>query len=56
MFIFRNYLDTFVHNPQYVVTLDNDEEDNLCTLIVSLMQKGRRAMKKDGVGMLSIGN
>eukprot|EP00092_Neocalanus_flemingeri_P017950 GFUD01019424.1.p1 GENE.GFUD01019424.1~~GFUD01019424.1.p1 ORF type:complete len:557 (+),score=139.71 GFUD01019424.1:131-1801(+) len=54
----RNFLETFVHNPQYIVTLedpDDDDEDDLCTLIVSLMQKGRRALKHEGAGMLSIG-
>ena len=55
----RNFLETFVHNPQFFVTLsvpDDDDEDGLCTLIVSLMQKGRRQLKHEGVGMLSIGN
>ena len=55
---FRNYLDSFVHNPQFFVTLctpDEDDEDDLCTLIVSLMQKGRRQLKHEGVGMLSVG-
>jgi len=54
----RNFLETFVHNPQFFVTLsvpDDDDEDGLCTLIVSLMQKGRRQLKHEGVGMLSIG-
>lgn len=57
----RNYLETFIHNPQYFVTLEEVDEDgdgepdDLCTLIVSLMQKGRRALKHEGVGMLSIG-
>ena len=56
---FRNFLETFIYNPQYFVTLsvpDDDEEGNLCTLIVSLMQKGRRQLRHEGVGMLSIGN
>ena len=47
-----------MHNPQFFVTLsvpDDDDEDGLCTLIVSLMQKGRRQLKHEGVGMLSIG-
>lgn len=53
----RNYLESFVHNPQFFVTLSvpDDDEDNLCTLIVSLMQKGRRQLKHEGVGMLSVG-
>jgi len=54
----RNFLETFIHNPQFLVTLEDvDEEDDepLCTLIVSLMQKGRRALRHEGVSMLSIG-
>ena len=38
------------------LSVPDDDEDNLCTLIVSLMQKGRRALRHEGVGMLSIGN
>ena len=48
-----------MHNPQFYVTLsvpDDEDEENLCTLIVSLMQKGRRELKHEGVGLLSIGN
>ena len=58
MLIHRNFLETFITNPQYIVTLedsDDDDDDDLCTLIVSLMQKGRRALKLKGVDLLSIG-
>merc|ERR1719167_1464782 len=54
----RNFLETFVTNPQFPITLvdpDDDDEDDLCTLIVSLMQKGRRALKHEGAELLSIG-
>ena len=34
---------------------DDDDEDELCTCIVSLMQKGRRAMRDDGMDTLTIG-
>ena len=34
---------------------DDDDDDDLCTLIVSLMQKGRRLHKHEGAGMLSVG-
>ena len=34
---------------------DDDDDDDLCTLIVSLMQKGRRLLKHEGAGMLSVG-
>jgi len=54
----RNFLETFVLNPQYIVELgdpDDEEEDELCTLIVSLMQMNRRAMRDEGLGYLSVG-
>ncbi len=54
----RNYLDTFAMNPQYRVTItdpDEDDDDNLCTAIVSLMQKGRRALRDEGLDTLTIG-
>lgn len=52
----RNFLETFIHNPQFLVSwddlikpvghgpqvtledVDEDDEEPLCTLIVSLMQ------------------
>ena len=54
----RNNLTTFAQNPQYFVTLqDNDQcdEDQLSTIIVSLIQKRRRNCDSDDA-MLSIGN
>ena len=54
----RNYLESFAQNPQYRITVtdpDDDDDDNLCTVIVSLMQKGRRAMRDEGMGCLTIG-
>ena len=43
-------------NPQYWITVtDPDYEDNLCTVIVLFMQKGRRAMRDEGMGYLTIG-
>ena len=57
--MFRTYLETFALNPQYVITVhnpDDEDDDNLCTLIVSLMQKRSRSCKNDGIGLLSIGN
>ena len=56
----RNFIDTFASNPQFLIKLvdsDNDE-DELCTCVVSLMQKGSRkkkALSKTGGGALSIG-
>jgi len=54
----RNYVETFASNPQFIITLedpDDDDEDELCTCIVSLMQKGRRAMRDEGLDTLTIG-
>ncbi|XP_015833872.1 calpain-A isoform X3 [Tribolium castaneum] len=55
----RNFLDTFSHNPQYRVTLDEVDEgddDDKCTLIVALMQKNRRQMRRSvGPDLLTIG-
>ncbi len=55
----RNYLDSFASNPQYFITVedpDEEDDDNLCTVIVSLMQKGRRAMRDEGLDTLTIGS
>ena len=52
----RNHLNTFHLNPQYSVTLtDPDEEDDtdLCCLVVSLIQKRER--NQDDDQLLSIG-
>ena len=57
--LFRNFLGTFVTNPQHRVTLvdiDEEDDDDLCTMLVSLTQKGRRALRHEGLGMLTIGN
>ena len=34
---------------------DDDDDEELCTCIVSLMQKGRRAMRDEGLDTLTIG-
>lgn len=52
------FADTFWHNPQYIITLedpDEDDEESLCTVIVALMQKNRRAQRKMGAECLTIG-
>ena len=57
--MFRTYLETFALNPLYVITVhnpDDEDDDNLCTLSVSLMQKRSRSSKNDGIGLLSMGN
>lgn len=54
----RNNLQTFALNPQYLITLvdhDEDDEDDLCTLIVALMQKNHRSKRKMGLDSLTIG-
>lgn len=54
----RNYLDTFWHNPQYVITLtdpDFDDDEGKCTVIVALMQKNRRSRRNMGSDCLTIG-
>ncbi|XP_039954339.1 calpain-A isoform X2 [Bactrocera tryoni] len=54
----RNFLDTFWHNPQYVITLadpDEDDDDGKCTVIVALMQKNRRSKRNMGMECLTIG-
>ncbi|XP_067007656.2 calpain-B [Anabrus simplex] len=54
----RNFLETFSHNPQYQITLeeiDEDDDENKCTVVIALMQKNRRSQKMMGVEVLSIG-
>ncbi|XP_030387749.1 calpain-A isoform X2 [Scaptodrosophila lebanonensis] len=54
----RNFLDTFWHNPQYIITLvdpDEEDEEGLCTVIVALMQKNRRSKRNMGMECLTIG-
>ncbi|XP_048586552.1 calpain-B isoform X2 [Nematostella vectensis] len=40
----RNFLETFHTNPQFRITLHdgNEDEDNLSTVVIALMQKDRR--------------
>ncbi|XP_053315306.1 calpain-2 catalytic subunit [Spea bombifrons] len=56
----RNFPDTFWINPQYVIKLDeadDDPDDNEegCTFIVGLIQKNRRKQRKMGEDMHTIG-
>lgn len=53
----RNFIDTFHINPQYIFTVevDDDDEDGLGSVIVALMQKDRRKQRMIGVSNLSIG-
>jgi len=53
----RNFIDTFHINPQYIFTVevDEDDDDGLGTVIIALMQKDRRKQKKIGGSNLTIG-
>uniref|UniRef100_A0A4D5R9T0 Calpain B n=1 Tax=Scolopendra viridis TaxID=118503 RepID=A0A4D5R9T0_SCOVI len=54
----RNYIETFWYNPQYLITLedpDEDDDEDKCTVIIALMQKNRRAQRKKGLDHLTIG-
>ncbi|XP_069001089.1 calpain-2 catalytic subunit-like [Embiotoca jacksoni] len=56
----RNYPNTFWMNPQFVIKLDEvdddpDDGEEGCTFIVGLMQKNRRRMRKMGEDMETIG-
>ncbi|KAL7833964.1 hypothetical protein AOLI_G00289240 [Acnodon oligacanthus] len=56
----RNYKRTFWMNPQFVIKLneeDDDPDDNHtgCSFVVSLVQKNRRRMMNLGEGLLTIG-
>nr|CAD7257786.1 unnamed protein product [Timema shepardi] len=52
------FTESFWRNPQYLITLtdaDKDDGDGKCTVLVALMQKNRRAQRKMGLEVLSIG-
>jgi len=54
----RNFPDSFYTNPQYIVTLedpDDDEDVDNCTIVLGLIQKGRRKQKRVGAQNLTIG-
>ncbi|XP_074662956.1 calpain-9-like isoform X2 [Tubulanus polymorphus] len=54
----RNFIKTFHTNPQYrvkVVDPDEDDDEDMGTLIVGLMQKGRRKKREEGLDMVTIG-
>ncbi|KAM9344562.1 calpain-2 catalytic subunit-like [Symphorus nematophorus] len=56
----RNYPNSFWMNPQFVIKLDEvdddpDDGEESCSFIVGLMQKNRRRMRKMGKDMETIG-
>jgi len=54
----RNYLDTFWTNPQYRINItdpDDDDDENMGTVLVGLMQKDRRKKRKEGADLLTMG-
>ncbi|KAM7060337.1 calpain-2 catalytic subunit [Acridotheres tristis] len=56
----RNYPDTFWTNPQYLIKLEEEDEDpddpeGGCTFLIGLIQKHRRKQRKMGEDMHTIG-
>ncbi|XP_041641849.1 calpain-9 [Cheilinus undulatus] len=52
----RNYIDTFWTNPQFKLKLeDADDEDDMCSVVIALMQKNRRKLRKEGLDLETIG-
>lgn len=54
------FIETFWTNPQYRLQLyeeDDDPENGevVCTVVVALMQKGRRMQRHQGARFLTIG-
>lgn len=56
--LFSYLAETYWTNPQYRVTItdaDDDDDEEIGTIIVGLMQKGRRKLKEYGEGNLTMG-
>ncbi|KAM8842336.1 calpain-9 [Synchiropus picturatus] len=52
----RNYIDTFWTNPQFKLELeDADDDDDMCSVVIALMQKNRRQLRKEGLDLETIG-
>ncbi|CAL4066487.1 unnamed protein product, partial [Meganyctiphanes norvegica] len=54
----RNFLNTFATNPQFPVYLcdpDDEDDDDSCSLVISIMQKHVRQQKRFGKDYIPIG-
>uniref|UniRef100_A0AAQ4PGL2 Calpain-2 catalytic subunit n=1 Tax=Gasterosteus aculeatus aculeatus TaxID=481459 RepID=A0AAQ4PGL2_GASAC len=56
----RNFPNTFWTNPQFVIRLDEEDDDpddgeSGCSFVVGLIQKNRRSMRKMGEDMHTVG-
>uniref|UniRef100_A0A665TP38 Calpain catalytic domain-containing protein n=1 Tax=Echeneis naucrates TaxID=173247 RepID=A0A665TP38_ECHNA len=52
----RNYIDTFWTNPQFKLELeDADDDDDMCSVVIALMQKNRRKLRMEGLDLETIG-
>ncbi|KAL6461994.1 hypothetical protein MHYP_G00301390 [Metynnis hypsauchen] len=56
----RNNANTFWMNPQFVIKLDEEDDDpndneTGCSIVLGLIQKNRRRLRKDGEDMHTIG-
>ncbi|XP_016094104.1 calpain-3b [Sinocyclocheilus grahami] len=52
----RNFPDTYWTNPQFrLVLLETDAKEKTCTVVVALMQKGRRKERCSGATLHNIG-
>lgn len=48
--------DTFWTNPQIKLKLeDADDDDDVCSVVIALMQKNRRQLRKKGMDLQTIG-
>lgn len=48
--------DTFWTNPQIKLKLeDADDDDDVCSVVIALMQKNRRQLRKQGMDLQTIG-
>lgn len=55
-FVFIILTDTFWTNPQFKLQLeDADDDDDVCSVVIALMQKNRRKLRKEGMDMETIG-